>query len=312
MTSPVLLLIFNRPDTTAEVFAAIREAKPERLYVAADGPRADREGEAERCAEARRIALEVDWRCEVRTLFRDENVGCRRAVSGAITWFFEYEEEGIILEDDCLPHPSFFPYCEALLERYRDDPKIMCITGNNFQADMKRWPYSYYYSIFNHCWGWASWRRAWQLYDGELKGFDPETAPYMLDNLCHVHGFGDHWAGILDRVRNGKIDSWAYIWTWSCFRHGGLTCTPKVNLVSNIGFGDGSTHTTASTSPLASMETFELTGPLRAPPERKPAETFDQYAAQNHFGIGKRRVFRSIRNRLRRLVRSLRHEGTPA
>jgi len=120
MISPVLFLIFNRPDTTTRVFEAIRAARPERLYVAADGPRMTREGEAERCAEARRIATAVDWPCEVKTLFRETNLGCRAAVSGAITWFFEHEEEGIILEDDCLPDPSFFPYCTELLAHYRD------------------------------------------------------------------------------------------------------------------------------------------------------------------------------------------------
>ena len=311
-TTAVLFLIFNRPDTTTEVFAAIREARPARLYVAADGPRPDRAGEAERCAEARRIATEVDWPCEVRTLFRDQNLGCRRAVSGAITWFFEHEEEGIILEDDCVPHPSFFAFCGELLERYRDDRQIMCITGNNFQADMKGWPYSYYYSIFNHCWGWASWRRAWAFYDSELEGFDPTVAPRKLDRLCRVRGFGDHWARIFDRVKTGQIDSWAYIWTWTCFRHGGLTCTPRVNLVSNIGFGESGTHTTARVSPFANMETFEMEQPLVPPPAKKSEATFDRYAARNHFGIGRHTLLRRARRKLGRLARALRRESQTA
>lgn len=305
MNTAVLFLIFNRPDTTAEVFAAIREARPERLYVAADGPRADREGEDCHCAETRRIATDVDWPCEVQTLFRYDNLGCRRAVSGAITWFFEHEEEGIILEDDCLPHPSFFPYCAALLERYREDPQIMCITGNNFQADMKGWPYSYYYSIFNHCWGWASWRRAWAFYDSELEAFDPATAPRMLDKLCPVRGFGSQWTDILNRVKAGGIDSWAYIWTWSCFRQGGLTCTPKVNLVSNIGFGDLGTHTTARTSPFANMPTSVLEQPIKSPPEERPEQIFDRYVALKHFGVGRPPLLKRMKKTFKRLASSL-------
>src|SRR5262249_20722231 len=158
---PVLFLIFNRPNTTARVMEAIRTAGPGRLYVAADGPRDGNADEAKRCAEVRRIATQVDWPCEVQTLFRERNLGCRQAVSSAITWFFEQEQEGIILEDDCLPSPSFFPYCAELLARFRNDERIMCITGCNFQQDMKGYPYSYYFSKYHHVWGWATWRRAW-------------------------------------------------------------------------------------------------------------------------------------------------------
>lgn len=180
-TPPVLFLVFNRAHTTVRVFEAIRQARPARLYVAADGPRPVREGEAERCAEVRRIATNVDWDCEVHTLFRDENLGCRHAVSSAITWFFVYEEEGIILEDDCIPNQSFFLYCAELLERYRDDERIMCITGDNFQKTMEGYPFGYYFYIYNHCWGWASWRRAWSHYDADLVTFDPKYAKTILN-----------------------------------------------------------------------------------------------------------------------------------
>lgn len=173
LSTPVLFVVFNRPETTSRVFNSIRNARPARLYVAADGPRAMREGEAQRCVEVRRIASAVDWPCEVRTLFRDENIGCRRSVSGAISWFFEHEPEGIILEDDCLPDASFFSYCATLLERYRIEPRVMAITGNNFQPSMEGYSASYYYSIYNHVWGWASWRRAWALYDADMGQFTP-------------------------------------------------------------------------------------------------------------------------------------------
>src|SRR5262249_30172169 len=154
-TPPILFLIFNRPDTTARVFEVIRLARPSRLYIAADGPRS-KTGEAELCQEARRVATDIGWKCDMQTLFRDQNLGCRAAVSSAVTWVFENEPEGIILEDDCLPHPTFFLYCAQLLDRYRADTRIMCITGDNFQEEMGTYPYSYYFSKYNHCWGWAS------------------------------------------------------------------------------------------------------------------------------------------------------------
>ena len=286
MTSPILFLIFNRPDTTTRVFAAIRQARPARLYVAADGPRKDREGEAERCAEARRVATDVDWPCEVFTLFRDENLGCRRAVSGAVTWFFEQEEEGVILEDDCLPDPSFFPFCTTLLERYRDNPRIMCITGNNFQHDMGGWPHSYYYSIHNHIWGWASWRRAWNHYDAELDGFENAAARLLLRRLSRVPGFVDYWSAIFERAKRGEIDTWDYQWAWSCWANGGLTCTPRTNLVSNIGFGPSATHTTSENSALANLPASAIEFPLRPPPRIEASVRFDDHVARTVFGIG--------------------------
>jgi hypothetical protein len=162
--SAVLFLVFSRPHLTAQVMATIRAAQPKRLYVAADGPR-KRPGEDELCNEARRIATEVDWPCEVRTLFRDTNLGCRVGVSTAMDWFFEHEKEGIILEDDCVPSQSFFPYCAELLDRYRDDARIMCISGDNPRARPVQRRESYVFSRYPLIWGWATWQRAWRLYD---------------------------------------------------------------------------------------------------------------------------------------------------
>lgn len=298
-TPPILFLIFNRPDTTARVFAAIRAARPARLYVAADGPRSDRPGEADRCAEARRIATAIDWPCELRTLFRDTNLGCRRAVSGAITWFFEHEPEGIILEDDCLPHPTFFPYCAELLARYRDDERVMCITGNNFQKSMGRWPYSYYFSIYNHCWGWASWRRAWEHYDAEVERFGAPATTARVRRLSRVRGFANYWCEKFRDVKEARIDSWAYVWTWSCWAQGGLTCTPRVNLVSNIGFGPDATHTKHAAE--AELAHGALAFPLNHPPSVTPTRDFDDHVTRSHFRV----QGPSVRARLRGLISSI-------
>lgn len=239
----VLFLVFNRPDTTKQVFEEIRKAKPPRLYVAADGPRSNREGEEQKVDKVREIATAVDWPCEVKTLFREKNLGCKCAVSSAINWFFEHEEQGIILEDDCLPHPDFFPYCETLLNRYKDDERVMAITGVNFQNGQERGEASYYFSIFNHVWGWASWRRAWEQYDVEMKFWPTWKKSMSWRNFWNDPAARRYWEKIFNRVYNGEIDTWDYQWTATAFRHRGLTATPNVNLVSNIGFGEDATHT---------------------------------------------------------------------
>ena len=276
LQTAVLFLVFSRPNVTAQVFEAIRQAKPPRLYVAADGPREGREGEAERVAQVREIATSVDWPCELKTLFREKNLGCKKAVSEGIAWFFEQEEQGIILEDDCLPHPDFFPFCENLLERFKSDKRISVITGNNFQNGTQRGAGSYYFSKYNHCWGWASWRRAWQLYQGDLP-FWPEwsqSADWREKTPDPVER--RYWSKILKRVCAGQIDSWAYPWTASVWYRGGLTATPNVNLVSNIGFGPNSTHTASANSPLAGMAANAI-GEIRHPKTIEQDTGADRY-----------------------------------
>jgi GT2 family glycosyltransferase len=164
LETAILILLFNRPETTIRVFDKISQIKPQRLYIASDGPRKNFDGEKEKVKKVREIATRVDWPCEVKTLFRNENLGCKKGVSSAITWFFEQEEQGIILEDDCVPNLDFFTFCESLLDRYAEDERVSVITGNNFQNNKWRGDASYYFSKYNHCWGWASWRRSWKDY----------------------------------------------------------------------------------------------------------------------------------------------------
>lgn len=263
---PVLLLIFNRPDTAASVFERIRRTRPGVLYVAADGPRRHVLGEEERCLRARELVKRVDWPCEVRTLFRDENLGLRAAVSGAITWFFEMESEGIILEDDCVPSDSFFPFCGELLERYRNRPEVMAISGANFQFGSQKTPYSYYFSRYNHCWGWAGWRRAWKFYDDGMSHWSQARADGTLERVLQDREAARYWTGAFNRAFIGEVDSWAYRWTLSTWLAEGLAVLPSVNLVSNIGFDDDATHTRGR-SPLAHMEKGELEFPLIHPPD---------------------------------------------
>jgi len=285
VTSPILFLVFNRPETTKVVFNTIRLAKPVKLYVAADGARFGKNGEKEQVAKVRDIVSRIDWDCEVKTLFRDNNLGCKMAVSSAISWFFEHEEEGIILEDDCLPDQSFFPYCQQLLEKYRHDTRIMAISGDNFQRGNKHTDYSYYFSHYNHVWGWASWRRAWECYDLELLNWPELKETDFLDTISgSSKPFVSYWRNIFDTCYDGLIDTWDYPWTFSCWIQSGLTVLPSVNLVSNIGFINNSTHTHEK-SPLADLARDELSFPLSHPPYLIRSFLADRYTDLFVFNI---------------------------
>jgi hypothetical protein len=258
LNTPVLFVVFNRPDVTAKVFDAIRQARPKKLYIAADAPRKSLQGEATLCARVRAIATNIDWCCEVHTLFQDNNRGCKLAMSSAISWFFNHEEEGIILEDDCLPHQDFFRYCSDLLERYRADQKVFVITGVNFQNGRTRGDASYYFSKYPHCWGWATWRRAWKYYLGDLGLWPNWKKSLEFVSVVPNRRERRYWTEIFDQCYEGSIDSWAYPWVLSVWIQRGLTATPNVNLISNIGFGRDATHTTDVGNKLAARPTYSL------------------------------------------------------
>jgi hypothetical protein len=265
LKTAVLFLIFNRPDTTKQVFEAIRKAKPPRLYVAADGPRAEKAGEAEKVEQVRRIATQVDWNCEIKTLFRDKNLGCRVGVSSAIDWFFENEEEGIILEDDCLPNQSFFWFCDELLERYRDDTRVMQICGSNFLNGWQRNDESYYFSQYGPIWGWASWRRAWAYYDVHMKLWPEVKEKKVYLDFCDGKREISYRLNLYDKLFAGEIDTWDYQWGFAKMINSGLSVTPNVNLISNIGFGREGTHVTIGDSLFANMRTIAIHFPLKHP-----------------------------------------------
>lgn len=240
--TPILFLIFNRPDTTQRVFDVIRQVKPKQLFIAADGPRIYKEGEAKKCEDTRNIIKQIDWDCEVKTLFRDENLGCGKAVSGAITWFFENVEEGIILEDDCLPALSFFEFCQEMLEKYREDTRIMMISGFNKQNKWNSDKYDYFFSNLGSIWGWATWRRSWVFYDIKMESLDVVLKSNLLKHLLGYKNGKIRETQFL-MVKYMKIDTWDYQWSFCRNINSGMSCVPSKNLVENIGFGINSTHT---------------------------------------------------------------------
>lgn len=265
LKTAVLFLVFNRPDTTKQVFESIRKAKPPRLYVAADGPRSTKEGEAETVQTVRDYVMKrIDWECEVKVLFREENLGCKYAVSSAITWFFENEEMGIILEDDCLPSQSFFWFCEELLVRYRDDTRIMAVSGDNFQFGRTRAEYSYYFSRYSHVWGWATWRRAWMNYDVDMRAWPEIKAGGWLYDLFGNLSEVEYWQRIIDKVYSGQIDTWDHQWTFACWINNGLAVLPRTNLVTNVGFNADATHTFGD-SIFSNMSSEDIQFPLVHP-----------------------------------------------
>lgn len=265
LKTPVAFIIFNRPDTTAQVFEAIRQAQPPQLLVIADGPRPDHPGDIEKCAAALSVIDQVDWDCEVLTNFADTNIGCKRRVSSGLDWVFDTVEQAIILEDDCFPHPTFFRFCEELLEKYQDDERIMAVSGQNLQLGRKRTEYSYYFSRYTHCWGWATWRRAWQHFDFEMTLWPTIRDSGWLRGILSEPASVRYWSDVFQSVYSGCLDTWAYRWMFSCWIQNGLTVLPNVNLVSNIGFAADATHTKRS-SLLSNMPVGEMVSPIQHPP----------------------------------------------
>lgn len=300
LKTPVAFIIFNRPDTTERVFAEIAKARPSKLLVVADGPRENRAGEAEKCAATRAIIDRVDWDCEVLTNYSDRNLGCKRRVSSGIDWVFEQVEEAIILEDDCLPDPTFFRYCQELLERYRHDQRIGLISGDNFQFGRRRNDDSYYFSKYVHIWGWATWRDRWTgSYDVSMAKWPRIRDEGWLADMVGNEREAAFWNKIFERVYRGKIDTWDYQWVFANWVEGRSTALPATNLISNIGFDANATHTTGD-SELANLESHPVMFPLKHPVGVIMNMQADAYSEKKCFQIP---LAKRIRNKLAGMLR---------
>lgn len=275
---PVLLIFWKRADLVLRVIDAIRPFAPETVYLASDGPRSDVEGEAN-IVLAVRDAVEraIDWPCQIYRRYSDLNQGCRLGPANAISWLFSKEEEGIILEDDCVPGQDFLPFCAEMLERFRDDQRIWCISAANFQRGVWRGEGSYYFSRYSLTWGWATWRRCWEQCDLDLSLWLAFQDHRCMLNLFDHEDERQYWAAIWDRMHSLSLPvTWDYQWNFACFINGGLSVTPNVNLVSNIGFGDAATHCLDATHPLANSSTQKL-GLIRHPNFMLPDRQADRF-----------------------------------
>lgn len=299
LTTPVVLIIFNRPDTTQHVFAAIAKARPPKLLVIADGPRKERSGEDKKCQAAREIINQVDWPCEVLTEYSDVNLGCKQRVSSGLDWAFSQVSDAIILEDDCLPDPSFFRFCEEMLVRYRHDQRIGLISGNNFNGGMRRNDESYYFSKQVLIWGWATWADRWNdSYDIEMKQWAPLRDNGWLVDMLQNRDEVKLWSKIFDAVAANKVDTWDTQWVFANWRCSRLSIIPNINLVANIGFGPEATHTKTENA-LANVPTYNLEFPLSHPPSMIRNVAFDR---KNFKLIYHRSFARKVVDRVLRLI----------
>lgn len=255
LSTAVALIIFNRPDTTARVFEAIRRARPSKLLVAADGPRADHAEDEKTCAAARAIIERVDWPCEVLKRYSDTNQGCKMGPVNAINWIFEHVEEAIILEDDCVPHPDYFRFCEAMLDRYRHDNRIMMVCGTNYLQDVPELGDSYFFSNYYPIWGWATWRRAWKLFDADIKAWDAFRDKRQLEWLFSHRIIARYYESMFSLARKGR-DFWDIQWWFACIMQHGLAVVPRVNLITNVG--DEGTHARTQRGVYTGMATYPL------------------------------------------------------
>ncbi len=278
---PIAFCIFNRPDPTRRVFEAIAHRKPSRLLLIADGARDDRESDDELVQRTREIVSQIDWPCEVTHNYSDVNLGCRKRMVSGISWAFEQCEELIILEDDCLPDDSFFDYCQTLLARYRDNPEVMMISGDNFQP-AARTNCSYYFSRYTHIWGWASWRRAWHHYDVEMTAWPAVRATNKLANDFADPNEYRFWQEIFDQQHAGLIDTWDFAWEFACMNRKGLTILPETNLVSNLGFGIDATHTIDALSLLSNLPVRRIYD-LIHPAQIRRNDAADHWTFENIF-----------------------------
>lgn len=283
MKTPVALIIFDRPTQTRRVFEAIREAKPGILLVIADGPR--NVEEKMKCDETRSIIDSVDWKCEVRKNYSEVNMGCRKRLSSGLNWVFEEVDRAIIFEADCLPHSSFFPFCEELLEKYKDDERVMHISGNFFQHKNKNFysEDSYYFSVIPHIWGFATWRRAWKHYDPDIKKWPLAESKKAIQRVLTDPAVFEYWETIWEGFYKGETNSWDGQWTFACILNDGLSINPCVNPVTNIGFGPDAIQTKDVNSPFSNIPLVEITFPLKHPLKVEAYKNADDYTFEYIF-----------------------------
>lgn len=278
---PVVLCIFKRFDETKKVLEAVKKYSPNELFVIADGAR--NEIEAAKCAETRSLFDDLGWPCKVYKNFSEENLGGKVRVSSGISWVFKHVDRAIILEDDCVPHQDFFTFCAELLSKYAEEPRIMQIAGSNFQYGRQRTTYSYYFSNYPLCWGWATWGRAWKNFDIDIKTWPETRKKNLLKKVLNHRRAEKYWTHLFQDIYDGRIkNGWDYRWTLACWLQGGLTITPEKNLIANIGDTQDAAHMQNKSSHLINLPLDSLEFPLKDNPRienesRADAFTFDTY-----------------------------------
>ncbi len=272
---PILFVIFKRKETALKSFQQIKATKPQKLYIAGDGARVDVGGEVEKVKETRQAILDaIDWECDVRTLFREHNLGCSEGVYSAINWLFEHEEQGIIIEDDCVMRSSFFPFVKEMLERYKDDNRIGMIDGANYMRTSI--PYSYGFSRFKSTNGWATWKRAWANMDLSMQWRNGEWESSIIANTGFRAKDTKYWRYRLKAIDSKTVSAWDWQWYFTLASQNQLAVYPNVSLQTNIGFGEDATHTSSSKTPEKYISRHEMVFPLSHPKYVVPYEPFEK------------------------------------
>ena len=303
MKNSIALIIFNRPDTTQRVFNVIREAKPKKLFVIADGPRLNVPGDKDKCIKTRNIINQVDWDCEVIKRYSDTNLGCGLSPSNGISWVFDQVDKAVFLEDDCLPDLSFFQFCDELLEKYENDERIMMISGTNILGEWKSQSQSYHFAYYSYIWGWASWKRAWNFYDYNISEWSkPEVKALIKKMINDEEQFTRLERSFNSVVSEGNEKSvWDYQWAFARFKQAGLSIIPSKNLISNIGFSKDATHTKSLVMGVSNLEAKTIQFPMIEP----PAITVDREFDNRHSQIFRRKtIWKRLANRIWILLRS--------
>jgi hypothetical protein len=299
--TPIVLFVYNRPHLAQQVLETLRWVNPSHILLVADGPKKDDPVDRMKCEEVLHLL-----KCTLNTPAHVEwnvspiNMGCRKRFTTGLAWAFDRVEEAIILEDDCVPHPSFFRFCNTLLEHYRLDPRVALIGGSSFQVEAHEPPASYFFSRYPLIWGWAGWRRTWELYDPDIDAWSTLRDTSWLSELLASPLATFYWRHIFDQVRSG-FDTWDYSMTFSCWRAGAFAVHPSRNLISNIGFAEDATHTRDRASVFANMPVHEMSFPLVHPDRAEPIPKYDEQIEQLMFsGAIKQRMRNMLRARAER------------
>lgn len=299
----IAMLIFNRPENTRKVFEQVRKVKPSKLFIIADGPRENKEDDKLKCKQTREIFNNIDWNCEVYKNFSEVNLGCAKRGATGFSWVFDNVEECIFLEDDCLPNITFFRFCDELLEKYRNDTRIMLISGTNQLGKWEKSKYSYHFSKFGGIWGWASWKRAWKYYDFDIKLWNDKNIKNILRQRLNFFQYISR-KSIYDDIYNkdATFSSWAYQWGFSRIVQSGLAISPKVNLITNIGAGKDATNTKKA-SAVSNLKSYEIEFPLRHPPYIIVDDEYDKKMYNKICGSNYRICKNYISNKVRKLLK---------
>lgn len=307
--TPILFITYRNPEITRLTFDRIRKIKPRTLYLASDGPKLNSSNKVlNEINETRSIIKNIDWDCNVHTKFEKKNLGCKYAVYSAISWFFDNEEQGIILEYDCLPDLTFFTFCETLLEKYKNNDTIFSISGNNFDFgyvnNLNKNKNSYYFSHISKLWGWAAWSRSWKYFDIELSDFTDFRDNNSIDNLIYKKKHRKYWIDKINQVYLGINNStWGFIWLYTLFKHNAYCITPNVNLVSNIGFGEEATHAKDKTSLFSNIKAKSINlieHPLVIEPNFKSDTRFTELLYQSEY----KSIMKRIRNYINKSLKT--------